>query len=138
MEDTQNSKQPASQPSTRLAKAPRALKIFAKDAHKYGATPGCRACTEVLLGKNEGKCVSSYIVPHNDDCRAKMAIAMREGPVDAHRVGKVEGRKSRHDGEKAAARDVAKDGGEDNGFASGQRGAGDAATHSSATPGVKI
>ena len=44
-------KQPASQPSTRLARAPRARKVFEKDVHKYGATPGCRACTEVLLGR---------------------------------------------------------------------------------------
>ena len=73
---------PRSQPSTRLAKAPRAMKIFIKDVEKYGATPGCQACTEILIGRDRGKGTAKYIVPHSEDCRARMKMEMSQDPID--------------------------------------------------------
>ena len=51
--------EPKNKPATWFANAPRALKIFAKDVEKYEVTPGCRACTEIILGRNRGKGVAT-------------------------------------------------------------------------------
>ena len=70
-----------------------------KDTHKYGATPGCRACTEILLGRG-GRKASQYAIAHNEDCRARMTEEMRRDPIDAERLTRAEGRMMKHEQEK--------------------------------------
>ena len=55
-------------------------KIFEKDIHKYGASPGCSACTEIILGQGGRKAAQSAVA-HSDDCTARMREAMRNDPV---------------------------------------------------------
>ena len=73
-------------PATRMAAAPRALKIFKKDVEKYSPTPGCRACTEVITGRDEIRHTITQNIPHNNDCRARMTELMRNDDIDKARV----------------------------------------------------
>ena len=82
-------------PKTSLATAPQALKIFQKDVEKYDATPGCRACTEVITGRANRKHAITQKIPHNQDCRARMPELMRNDEIDKHRVNRAEERQTR-------------------------------------------
>ena len=79
------------------------MKIYEKDVKKYGETPGCRACTEILVGRDRGKSATTYLVPHNADCRARMTELMRNDEDDKHRVARTEHRQQRHAEEKDSA-----------------------------------
>lgn len=79
-------------PATRMASAPRALKIFKKDVDKYDPTPGCRACTEIITGRDAKRQEITQNIPHNADCRGRMTELMRQDPEDKLRVDKAEGR----------------------------------------------
>ena len=82
-------------PATRMESAPRALKIFKKDVEKYDLTPGCRACTEVITGRDQQRHAITQNIPHSADCRARMIELMRQDEVDRTRVEKAEGRQAR-------------------------------------------
>ena len=69
---------------------PRALNICEKDVHKYGPTLSCQACIEVLIGRKRGKGATQYVIAHNDDCRARMKVEMKRGPIDTERVDKAD------------------------------------------------
>ena len=96
-------------PATRMASAPRALNIFKKDVAKYDPTPGCRACTEVITGRDENRKSITQNIPHSQDCRARMTELMRLDEIDKARVSKAEGRKSRFQDELDASRATTND-----------------------------
>ena len=69
-------------PATRMAAAPRALKIFKQDVEKYDATPGCRASTEVITGRDSHRHTITQNIPHSNDCRAQMTELMSRDDTD--------------------------------------------------------
>lgn len=93
----------AQKPATRLDAAPMALKIFQKDVDKYQPTPGCRACTEVITGRDENRQSIKYNVPHSQDCRARMTELMRQDLDDTARVERAESRQNKFKEELRAA-----------------------------------
>ena len=89
--------------ATRLAKAPRALKIFKKDVEKYGPTLDCVACTNAIMARGSEPKGTSYITPNNSICRLRMAELVRGDEVDRFRVQKAEERLEKSEEERQTA-----------------------------------
>ena len=79
-------------PAMRLASASEALKIAKKDAEKYDPTLGCRACTEVITGRDSNRHTITRDIPHISDCSTRMTELMMTDDIDRARVDKAERR----------------------------------------------
>ena len=66
----------------------RRMYVTKKDVEQYGHTEGCVACTMVLLkGRTE--------VPHNDQCRMRMAELLAETEKGATAIGSCKEKEER-------------------------------------------
>ena len=90
--------------ATRMASAPRENNILKKVVEKYDLTAGCRACTEVITGRDGNRHTITQNLPHSSFCRARMTELMRQDETDKARVEKAEGRQSGFQEEVSASR----------------------------------
>ena len=67
------------------------FRIMLRDVKKYGATPGCVACTETLL-QEEGRFPSTGLL-HTDECRERMRSALLNDEKEKDRIVKADARR---------------------------------------------
>lgn len=101
-EPTTRKDQTLNRPSTSPTGAP-SPKDIQKDVGKYDATRGCRACTDIIVGRDDSRQATTNRIAHNEECHTRMAELMRKDDVDKIRVEKADGRQAWRQEEVASA-----------------------------------